>query len=617
MRVKPFRHPDLWIGGAALLLLTLPFAFSNLDVTLASWFFHRGWPVGEHWFWQALYHYGTLPGLCCGAAGLVILLGQKLWPRLAAWKRPAAVLALTLALGPGLLVNTLGKGYWGRPRPREIKAFGGTESFRRIISPGTPGQGKSFPSGHPSMGYLFCAFFFIDQARRRRWAWLGGGLAYGTLMGIGRMAQGAHFASDVLWSGGLTYLSAAVAHHVILPAPVSGPAGPETGQPPASRRQKILSSALLLLGLTGLALAFLLATPFFQEWKASAPGRPGLTAVRLRLTPGAEIIHILPARQKPALLVAARLHGFGFPGLRLAGRLHTSVVGTTLAGRAELKLHGLATEQRGEIQYRFRQDLTLELEAENLNTDLRIGETATPGRYADLKANSRQGGLLLHLAAGSRITGRVRLVTRQGDVNLSLQEITDPGPQVWEIGTDRGTVLVRASQATTPARPLNLRAWSRWGDVAMIGKIGRACGLNLEWNEGDGRSGLQANGRWAQDTGSHLSGPSGMAFPYFNFYLATSNGLLGIQLDELGSGLSEPKPTVTATPLPAAWELPAGAGAPQVQASDADAEPAAAAEDEDELEWVESDLIVPWQQLIDHFPPTPTMEPAATPAVRK
>jgi membrane-associated PAP2 superfamily phosphatase len=35
---------------------------------------------------------------------------------------------------------------------------------------------------------------------------LAGGLSYGLLMGVARMAQGGHFPSDVLWAGGMVYL---------------------------------------------------------------------------------------------------------------------------------------------------------------------------------------------------------------------------------------------------------------------------------------------------------------------------------------------------------------------------------------------------------------------------
>jgi membrane-associated PAP2 superfamily phosphatase len=219
MRWKNMIHPDIGlIGLLGLLMLSLPFVFTNLDLTLAGLFYQQGWPIGDQQPWLALYRYGALPGLVLAAGGLLILVGVWIWPILRMWRRAALIVVLTLALGPGLLVNVLGKQYWGRPRPRDVIQFNGQETFRRFIQPGVPGGGYSFPCGHASVGFLFTALYFT--AREKKWKWIGliGGLTYGVLMGIGRMAQGAHFASDVLWSGGLTYLSAAWLHHVFLPA---------------------------------------------------------------------------------------------------------------------------------------------------------------------------------------------------------------------------------------------------------------------------------------------------------------------------------------------------------------------------------------------------------------
>jgi membrane-associated PAP2 superfamily phosphatase len=118
-------------------------------------------------------------------------------------------LAALLALGPGLAVNGVLKPYWSRPRPKEIKAFGGTQEYISVWQRGPLGVGKSFPSGHASMGFYLMAPAFVLYRRRPRWAlaFLLLGLAGGAVIGLGRVAQGQHFPSDVLWAGGLVYLS--------------------------------------------------------------------------------------------------------------------------------------------------------------------------------------------------------------------------------------------------------------------------------------------------------------------------------------------------------------------------------------------------------------------------
>jgi len=602
MRLKNLLPPELAWGAALLLLLSLPFCFTNLDLSLAGRFYSRGWWAADLPLWRILYRYGTLPGLALSAASLLLLIAGWQRPRWARWRRPAAVILLTLLLGPGLLVNVVGKGYWGRPRPRDLTVFGGTEKFHRFVQPGIPGRGKSFPSGHPSVGYLFCALFFLDPGRRRRWVWLGGGLAYGTLMGIGRMAQGAHFASDVLWSGGLTVLSAAFWQRV-LPPDWPRP-GPGTNPARASAPWKNWlggAGAAVLLGL--LALFFLLATPYYHEWKTQVPSFPGLTAVHLRLAGGREDIRILQRSQAAPLAVSARVRGFGFPRVKLAGSLHTQLRGTTLVAWSELTLRGLVTERRGEIRYGLRPDLALILDASDLDTDLRIGEQAIPGRYAGIQASSRRGGILFNLPPGSRVSGPVRLVTRRGDIHLTVQEIL-------EVGTDKGTVLVTAKQAGRPLRPLHLRAWSRWGDLALDGKISPACGLNLEWDEGDGRSGLEAKGEWHQED-RKVWGPEGMVTPHFFFYLVNAGGLLGMQLEALAGMPAGPGATPTASPTPAswAWEKQAPVSGSEEFQPGVEITPAASGE-EAVPEWADQELIIPLDRLLNRVPPTPTPEAA-------
>jgi lipid A 4'-phosphatase len=56
--------------------------------------------------------------------------------------------------------------------------------------------------------FLFAPFFFLrKQSLKLAWFFLLLGLSYGTFMGIGRMVQGGHFVTDVLWAWGLTYLT--------------------------------------------------------------------------------------------------------------------------------------------------------------------------------------------------------------------------------------------------------------------------------------------------------------------------------------------------------------------------------------------------------------------------
>jgi membrane-associated PAP2 superfamily phosphatase len=126
------------------------------------------------------------------------------------YRKIGLFLVLLMVIGPGIIVNSTFKGHWGRPRPREIVDFGGKRPFLTVWDKNKASEGHSFPSGHASMGYyLIAPYFFLSRTERKggSFFFLFLGLGYGTLMGIGRIIQGAHFASDVLWSAGFVYFT--------------------------------------------------------------------------------------------------------------------------------------------------------------------------------------------------------------------------------------------------------------------------------------------------------------------------------------------------------------------------------------------------------------------------
>ena len=198
--------PDLLWILALVAVATVPFLTPTLDIKLLSLFYHGGadrpWPHEFDPFWRFLYTFGPWPALLTALTGLGVVVAASYRPGLARWRRHAAFLFLTMALGPGLFVNTLFKDHWGRPRPRNVTELGGTMTCQAFHEHGVPGRGKSFPCGHSSMGYYFVVAYFLFRRHHRKLgiaAWLGAA-TYGTLIGVARMAAGAHFASDVLWS---------------------------------------------------------------------------------------------------------------------------------------------------------------------------------------------------------------------------------------------------------------------------------------------------------------------------------------------------------------------------------------------------------------------------------
>ncbi|MGO8915027.1 MAG: phosphatase PAP2 family protein [Stellaceae bacterium] len=138
----------------------------------------------------------------------------------AVWRvdgRVAAFLLLALALGPGLLVNTVLKDHWGRARPSQVTQFGGTQAFTPAPLPAANCQRNcSFPAGHPAIGFYLVSFAFLVRDRRRRRAATGAAIAAGAVFGLARLAQGGHFLSDVVFSGLLVYGVSALLYRAII-----------------------------------------------------------------------------------------------------------------------------------------------------------------------------------------------------------------------------------------------------------------------------------------------------------------------------------------------------------------------------------------------------------------
>lgn len=203
---------EFMVPLAVLLALTALFRATELDLQLSAYFYSpgEGWKYSSEEICSLVYDYGSWPGLALAIIAGITFLAGFLRRSLSIYRKQAMFFVLLLALGPGLIVNFILKDNAGRPRPREITVFGGTSQFLKPLDLGDAGNGQSFPSGHASMGFFLAAPYFVLRKTNSGWApvWLIFGLAAGTGIGIVRMAQGAHFASDIVWSWGIVHLCA-------------------------------------------------------------------------------------------------------------------------------------------------------------------------------------------------------------------------------------------------------------------------------------------------------------------------------------------------------------------------------------------------------------------------
>lgn len=209
------------LGGVSIVVS----AFPRIDIMAAARLACPGQAVWCHkadqpWDW--LYRFGPLPPVACGIAGLG--LGAVGIARRSRRLRAAGFfLAANLVLGPGILGNSV-KPLWGRPRPRHIEQFGGAQQYRPVWAPRPGARGTSFPSGHVVTAFSLGGLSLLASSLGVRWMLLAVSLAYGGLTGIARVAQGAHFVTDVAWSATLAWVAIALSHAVFLArAPDSAP----------------------------------------------------------------------------------------------------------------------------------------------------------------------------------------------------------------------------------------------------------------------------------------------------------------------------------------------------------------------------------------------------------
>ncbi len=219
----PFRWPL-----AVLLLATVLVWWLDLDQRIARLAYdgQGGWTLDQQWFVQLLYRFGTWPAIITVSVAGIIWLGGRFNQWMRARRRLAMFVAMSIAFGPGVLVNTLFKGFYGRPRPAEVVEFGGQREFAPVWEPHIGEGGKSFPSGHVAMGVFWLAFavYYYERNRRLAIAFALLALVQGGCMGVGRIVQGGHWFSDVVWAPGMVYFVAWFLYRALrLSPPYSSP----------------------------------------------------------------------------------------------------------------------------------------------------------------------------------------------------------------------------------------------------------------------------------------------------------------------------------------------------------------------------------------------------------
>jgi lipid A 4'-phosphatase len=308
-----------------LLVPQIDLLTSALFYTEKRGFVLKGWaPVASL--------YNSIPWLAWGivivvgfGTGWLLLAGRPLW-RLD--RKALCFVALSTALAPGFIVNTVLKDHWGRARPNQIEAFGGTREFSPAPLPAAQcPRNCSFPSGHAALGFSLVAFALLLPPGTGRRCGVAATLAFGAVIGLARIAQGAHFLSDVVYAGLLVYGTTAALHWWIVKrdglaaAPLQQLYRPAGGGMLAAGRFAARTSPTVRLGLATAALAFLvtlsimtLDRPLALFFHSQGPGIHALFDLAGRLGRGYGWLTVF------ALAFAALHWGGRVPRLRPFGR---------------------------------------------------------------------------------------------------------------------------------------------------------------------------------------------------------------------------------------------------------------------------------------------------------
>ena len=158
------------------------------------------------WMLDILRQIGPLIIVAAIAPAAIALVMKLFWPRRTAPMsgRAALFLLLSLAIGPGLLVNGTLKESWARPRPGSVTEFGGDLKFMPWWDPrGGCDSNCSFVSGETSSAtWLGAPALLVPPPWRA--AAVGTVAIYTAIIALSRMVAGGHFLSDVLFAAILT-----------------------------------------------------------------------------------------------------------------------------------------------------------------------------------------------------------------------------------------------------------------------------------------------------------------------------------------------------------------------------------------------------------------------------
>jgi len=204
-----------WFYLFALCMSLIFILFPEIDLSTSSLFYS----LEKGWFWSQnsfiLFLYAIPRPITIFAIIMLLLLIVDITLKKRLFNlQPLSLFFFTgvMLVGPGFIVHTVLKDNWERARPAYITQFNGTKTFAPafVIS---DQNGDSFSSGHAAGTYGLITLALL--VKRRQKLALALAIILGSLVGFGRIVQGAHYLSDVFVSFVIVYLTAKIFYYFV------------------------------------------------------------------------------------------------------------------------------------------------------------------------------------------------------------------------------------------------------------------------------------------------------------------------------------------------------------------------------------------------------------------
>lgn len=221
-RVETYLLTQVLCIPLLLALLAMATHASGADLALARDFFDagsNGFPWRDSRALEMIGH-RVLLVLPVGVAitALAGAIASHWFAALRPWRGALWAVALTCGLGQ-VIISQL-KHYTALPRPFNLSMFGGYAHYPdHFWAVSRREAGGALPSNHAGAGYALLSLYFAGWALGRpawRWGGLAVGIGAGVAFSIIRIMQGAHFASQTIWSACVMWTVAALLFYPLI-----------------------------------------------------------------------------------------------------------------------------------------------------------------------------------------------------------------------------------------------------------------------------------------------------------------------------------------------------------------------------------------------------------------